>query len=254
MGGFFENLDYSVLINPLMRLIPLLICITIHELAHGYMAYRLGDPTAKMMGRLTLNPIKHIDPAGALMILIVGFGWAKPVPVDMRNFRNPKRDMAVTALAGPMSNIILALFVLIILALVSEPLTARHSLYHGEFFLNSLTGVIPNSSNEFVYQIIARTAWLSILLAIFNLIPIPPLDGSKILFSFLPDRLHESLMRNERFGFLILMALMILPSYVDAMPDILGPTILRLALFMISTTAYLFGIIPNIVHMHLTGI
>ena len=246
MTDFIWNLDWSVLINPSMRLIPLLICVTIHELAHGYIANRLGDPTAKLMGRLTLNPIKHIDPIGALMILVVGFGWAKPVPVDMRNFRKPKRDMAITALAGPVSNIILAIFVLILLALIAEPLSARHVLYPGEFLLNSIFSVVPASTNEFIYQIIARTAWLNFILALFNLIPIPPLDGSKILFAFLPDNLHYLLMRYERYGFIILMGLLFLT-------DIFSQTIIRLALVMISTSSYMLGIIPEEVYSFLVN-
>jgi len=241
---FFRDLNWSMLINPAMRLIPLIICITVHELSHGYAAFKLGDPTAKMMGRLTLNPIKHIDPIGALMILVVGFGWAKPVPVDMRYFKNPKRDMAITALAGPLSNILTAVFVLIILALIGSALTSPDMLFPGEFFINSIFSIVPGSTNEFIYQIITRTAWLSFILAIFNLLPIPPLDGSKILFSFLPDTAHDLLMRYERYGFVILIGLLFLT-------DIFSNTVIRLALVMISATSYLFGIIPDEVYVFL---
>lgn len=250
MTDFFSNLDWSVLINPLMRLIPLLICVTVHELAHGYAAFRLGDPTAKLMGRLTLNPIKHIDPVGAFMILIVGFGWAKPVPVDMLNFKNPKKDMAITALAGPVSNIILAIFVLMFLILISGPLLGGSSSADGEYFLKSIFNIAPESFIEFVYQVIVRTAWLSIILAIFNMLPIPPLDGSKILFSFLPDRLYARLMVYERYGFIILLALLFLPRFLN-LPDILGQIVIRSAIFLMSSLSFLFGIIPEAIHTFL---
>ena len=183
MGNIFRNLNFGELNNILLRIVPALICITIHELAHGFAAYQLGDMTAKNQGRLTLNPIKHIDPIGLLMMALVRFGWAKPVPVDMRNFKNPKRGMAVTALAGPASNFILA-FVLMVISAV----TYRF---------------MPGSAARLIFQ----TAGMSISLAVFNLLPIPPLDGSKILFSFLPDRVYGQLMRYERYGFILLIAL-----------------------------------------------
>ena len=244
MLNFLANLEWAMLLNPMMRLIPLIICITLHELAHGYSAFRLGDNTAKQMGRLTLNPIKHIDPIGALMILIAGFGWAKPVPINMRNFKNPKKDMAITALAGPMANILLAIAVLLILALFSGPLSAKNASYHGEFLLTSIFNRIPQSINEFIYQIIARTAWLSIVLAIFNLLPIPPLDGSKILFSVLPDRAHTFLMKYERYGFMILICLLFFT-------DIFSSTVIRLAIWIFSSVAFLLKIIPGEIYAFL---
>ena len=162
-----------------------------HELAHGYVAYRLGDPTAKEMGRLTLNPIKHIDIVGVLMMIFVGFGWAKPVPVDMRNFKNPKRHMAITALAGPVSNIILAVVVFFIYGLIFAPLGGQYA-----------TGVA-----YIALQMVFRAAALSVALAVFNLLPIPPLDGSKVLFSLLPESSYYKLMRYERYGMIILILL-----------------------------------------------
>ena len=242
MANFIDGLDYTLLINALMRLIPLLICITLHELAHGYAANKLGDPTAKMMGRLTLNPIKHIDPVGALMILIVGFGWAKPVPVDMRNFKKPKRDMAITALAGPLTNVILAVVVLIILASVSGLLAGGDSRTANIFFVRFAEGYIPTGVNEFIYQIIARTALLSFVLAIFNLLPIPPLDGSKILFSILPDRTYIKLMRYEKYGMVILLALLFIPTILG-LPDYFRMIIFEPASFLFITVSSFLGII-----------
>jgi Zn-dependent protease len=194
MGNIFGNLDWSVLTNALESAVPALLCITIHELAHGYTAYRLGDNTAKDMGRLTLNPIKHIDVLGLLMMVLVGFGWAKPVPVDMRNFSKPKRHMAITALAGPMSNLLLAAVVVFVLGFVLIPLGGSDA--------GSVAGIALNMIN--------RTAVLSIALAVFNMLPIPPLDGSKVVFSVISDEAYMKLMYYERYGMLLLIILMVL--------------------------------------------
>jgi Zn-dependent protease len=186
MNEVFKNLDLSVLTEALWRVIPALVCITFHELSHGYVAYRLGDPTAKSLGRLTLNPIKHIDVFGLLMMVVFKFGWAKPVPVNMMNFKNPKRGMAVTALAGPASNILLAAVFLLFFGLASAL---------------AASGAVWERALDLIY----RTAYLSVALAVFNILPVPPLDGSKILFSFLPDAAYGKLMRYERFGFILLL-------------------------------------------------
>ena len=185
-----KNLDWSVALDMLMSVIPALICITLHELSHGFIAYKLGDPTAKMMGRLTLNPIKHIDIMGLIMMVAFKFGWAKPVPVDMRYFKNPKRGMAVTALAGPLSNIVIACFFLFVYGLIYIPLMLK-----GTQFCESLL--------DMVYI----TAYLSVALAVFNCIPIPPLDGSKVLFSLMSDKAYLKLMRYERYGMILLLVL-----------------------------------------------
>ena len=187
-----RNLNWSVLTDMLLAVIPALICITLHELSHGFVAYKLGDNTAKSMGRLTLNPIKHIDIFGLIMMVVLKFGWAKPVPVNMRNFKNPKRDMAITALAGPLSNVLICCVVLFIYGLVYLPCNLA-----GTEFAGSL-----------LYAVYI-TAYLSIALAIFNIIPIPPLDGSKVLFSLMSDESYMKLMRYERYGMLLLLALIV---------------------------------------------
>jgi len=192
MDGFFSGYGSinDILIDAAIIAVPALVCITIHELAHGYIAYRLGDNTAKQMGRLTLNPIKHIDLIGLIMILLVRFGWAKPVPVNMRNFKHPKWYMAITAIAGPLSNIILAAIVILV-----------------DVFL-------PAETPHIVEIIVRRMASLSIILAVFNLLPIPPLDGSKVLFSLLPNDKYNNLMRYERFGMIIIIALLFSGSFL----------------------------------------
>ena len=189
-GDVLSGLDWSVLTNMLLSVIPALICITLHELSHGYVAYRLGDNTAKRMGRLTLNPIKHIDILGLVMMIAFKFGWAKPVPVNMFNFKKPKRDMAITAIAGPLSNVIIACVFLFIYGLVFLPLK-----YSGTEFALS------------VLDTVYITAYLSLSLAIFNIIPIPPLDGSKILFSLMSNESYMKLMRYERYGMIALLIL-----------------------------------------------
>jgi Zn-dependent protease len=188
LQDFFRELDWSILVNAILSIIPALICITLHELAHGYTAYRLGDQTAKQAGRLTLNPIKHIDIWGLLMMLIASFGWAKPVPINPSNFKNPKRGMAITALAGPVSNVLIAAVALLIYGVLVAlvPMTE---------VWNTICGMVW------------RTAYLSVALAVFNILPIPPLDGSKVLFSLLPDSAYFKLMRVEKFGFILLIVI-----------------------------------------------
>ena len=203
MVHVFKNLDWSILISAVLSVIPALICITVHETAHGFVAWRLGDDTAKNMGRLSLNPIKHIDLFGLLMMAVFHFGWAKPVPVDMRNFKNPKRGMALTAAAGPVSNLLLAL--------------VFFALYMG------LDRSLRTSEAGFVIlRMLYITGYISVALAIFNVIPIPPLDGAKVLFSLLPDRDYYKLMRYERYGMMILAALILISSYTGIFGDPLG--------------------------------
>ena len=152
LQSIWNGLDWSYLLNIVLSVVPSLLCITFHEVSHGYVAYRLGDTTAKDAGRLTLNPLKHIDPMGLLMMIVFKFGWAKPVPVNMMRFRNPKRGMALTALAGPVSNVLLALVFLFLYGLLYR------ALY----------------SVQFLLDMIWLTAYISLALAIFNIIPVSP--------------------------------------------------------------------------------
>ena len=170
-----------------------LLCITFHETCHGLCAYWLGDNTAKRMGRLSLNPLKHVDLGGLVMMALFRFGWAKPVPINMRNFKNPKAGMALTALAGPVSNVLLA-FIGAVLYLLCMGWYMRE--YRTVFYVFGLF---------FGYVEV-----LSAGLAVFNIIPIPPLDGSKVLFSLLPEGAYYKLMRYEKYGMFVLMALLFL--------------------------------------------
>ena len=181
----WSGLDWSYLTNILLGVVPALLCITLHELAHGVVAYWLGDSTAKDAGRLTLNPLKHLDLMGLVMMVVFHFGWAKPVPVNMYRFKNPKWGMALTAVAGPGMNVLIAIVFLFLYGVLFTPL-------HGE-------GI--------VLEMIYLTAYLSLSFAIFNIIPISPLDGSKVLGAVLPERHYATLMRYERYGMLLLLAL-----------------------------------------------
>ena len=186
-------------------IISILIAISVHEWAHAVTAYKLGDPTPKYAGRLTLNPIAHIDPMGALMFLIVGFGWAKPVPVDSRYFRHPKRDLALTAIAGPASNLVLAFFAFVGLT------TLAHT--HPITFDDLLTGSPSYTSGMKVLILILQSSlFINLALMAFNLLPVPPLDGSNILRMFIPARLEYRYDRFLQIGPWILIGLILFES------------------------------------------
>lgn len=190
MLNVLRNLDWSVLTDAAFSVIPVLICITLHECAHGYTALLLGDTTARDMGRLSLNPLRHFDIMGFIMMAFAGFGWAKPVPIDMRSFDNPRHGMAITAVAGPLANVVIAVFCLFLYGF-------------------SYPALFKSSFGDAVLEMVFRTAVLSISFAVFNILPIPPLDGSKVLYSFIPERAYWTLMRYERYGMFLLIALVI---------------------------------------------
>ena len=193
MLGYLQNLlqalDMDSLLDAVLRVVAVLLCLTVHETCHGLAAYHLGDPTAKSMHRLSFNPLRHIDWLGLAMMFFAGFGWAKPVPVDPRYFKKPKEGMAVTALAGPVSNLLLAALAIGISKVIYlyAPYTAA---------LDVLL--------VFLLYILAP---LAVGLGLFNLLPIPPLDGSKVLGALLPDETYFRLMRYERYGMILLLAL-----------------------------------------------
>lgn len=194
MDKFLDFLLELVIIFP-----SVIVALSFHEAAHGFVAYKLGDPTAKYMGRLTLNPIRHIDPFGAICMLIAHFGWAKPVPIDITNFRHPKRDLALSAIAGPVTNLLLGFFGCFLYVLTTNLLPVFAFEYPNEFTFKMAEILVT-----FVYYF----GWLNISLALFNLLPIPPLDGSKILYAFLPPKPNNWLKMHEReiaIGFMIIL-------------------------------------------------
>jgi Zn-dependent protease len=193
-----------------IALIPGLFAITLHEVAHGWVAKQLGDPTAHMLGRLTINPLKHIDPIGTVLVPIAMllfapagmiFGWAKPVPVTTENLRKRKRDMAIVALAGPASNLLMAAFWALLLNVIRSGL--------------ELSGPIA----EWVERMCVFGMWINVVLAVVNLLPIPPLDGGRVLVALLPGKISDAVERIEPFGLIILIVLMV--------SQVLGPVVER---------------------------
>lgn len=200
MESFFFKLS--------VMLVPGMLAIVCHEVSHGYVAWRFGDPTAKMMGRLTLNPIKHIDVIGTLMIFFVGIGWAKPVPVVFSNLRNPKRDMIWVAAAGPITNIILATVSALLLrwlVVVANP---------------AAPGSPVAMLIEPVVMMLAFSVYINLLLAIFNMIPVPPLDGGRVMVGLLPYKQAAVWARIEPYGMMIIIALVF---FTDMFSYIISP-------------------------------
>lgn len=181
----------DIIISLLLTIPIVLISLSVHEAAHGYLAYKMGDRTAYNLGRVTLNPARHLDPMGSLCMLVFGYGWAKPVPINARNFKNPRKGMAFTAIAGPISNIILGS-----VGAILYSVTLFMFMFFAEDILANemLTNVMRILCTFFYYL-----GFMNFTLAVFNLIPVPPFDGSRFFSLFLPDRLYFSMMRYERY-------------------------------------------------------
>lgn len=188
-------MNYQFLI---IQIPVLLLALTAHEFAHGYVAYKLGDPTAKSLGRLTMNPLKHLDPIGTIALFIIGFGWAKPVPVNPNNLRNPKSDMLKVALAGPATNLGLAL----IFAILYQAMIA--GLTNGYIPITETSRVTIQA----LMQFLEYSVGLNLILCIFNFLPIPPLDGSRILAGLLPNHLAFQYLKFEKYSFIIILVLL----------------------------------------------
>lgn len=206
----------SFVISMLLSLPIIFLSLSVHETAHGYAAYRLGDPTAKSLGRLTLNPLKHLDPMGFACMLLAGFGWANPVPVNSRYFKKPRRDIAIVGIAGPLSNLLLAFIFLLLLR------------FFGFGFLYELPVQTELQANLVYFAILFLYygVYMNITLAIFNLLPVPPLDGSRIFYVFLPPRAYYKIMQHQRTITLIVMALLLLGP-LSALINFLSTLILR---------------------------
>ena len=194
-------MNFDIVIT-LLSIPAILIALTVHEYAHGYAAYRLGDPTARSLGRLSLNPLHHLDPIGTLCMLFFHFGWAKPVPINARYFKKPRRDMAITAMCGPLANLLLAFigaFLYVALLIGANALLQQITV------------------SPFIYRLIEYTLlffyyfhFVNLTLGLFNCLPIPPLDGSRFIFLLLPPKLYFRLMRYEQYIAIALMILLFL--------------------------------------------
>lgn len=208
-----------------IMLVPALFAIMLHEVSHGYVAERFGDPTARLLGRLTFNPLKHLDPIGTIAVFIFGFGWARPVPVNAGNLRRPRRDMIWVALAGPIANLSLALVSALIL--------------HGIGFLDEMS---IGQSQLYVQistplkMMAGFSLYINILLGVFNLIPLPPLDGGRILTGVLPEKQAAMVGRLEPFGFILILLLVF---FTDVWSLVLAPIVHTLVLLLAGDEAYL---------------
>lgn len=180
------------IIDTLITVPMVLIALMFHELAHGFVSIKLGDPTPRMQGRMTLNPLAHLDLVGTILMIFTGFGWAKPVQINPRYYKDPKKGMAITALAGPLMNFILAILAML--------------LYGIYFIIVSKTGLMAGAMYSVGY-LVMRFVTLNLCFMVFNFIPIPPLDGSRILGIFLSNRAYFKVQEYERYSFLILILL-----------------------------------------------
>ena len=210
--------------------LAVLITLTVHEYAHAYAAYKMGDPTAKNIGRLTLNPLKHLDPFGALCMLFFRIGWAKPVPINARNFKNPRRGFAISAFAGPLTNLIVAFFSAPIILVLYRPLASL---------------LVSGNYNDFTFNLIYNTLLffeffysVNIGIALFNLIPVPPLDGSRILGLLLPPKHYFAIMRHERTIYYVLLGWLFVGDLISdailSLPFIASNQLLAIPAFCLS--------------------
>ncbi|UWZ78457.1 site-2 protease family protein [Geoalkalibacter halelectricus] len=215
----------NILAKLSIMLVPALMAVTIHEVAHGFFADRFGDPTARLLGRLSPNPVKHLDPVGTLALLIFGFGWARPVPVNFHNLRRPKTDMVWVALAGPLANLSLAVVSAVVL--------------HGVILVSEMV----SADQKMVFHVLEPLAlmagfslYINIILAVFNLIPVPPLDGGRVLVGILPERQASLLARIEPFGFILIIFLIF---FTDIYRLFLAPIVFAIVSFMAGSQQYM---------------
>ena len=205
-------MDFQNIISYLLLIPAALIALSVHEFAHGYVAYRLGDPTPRALGRLTLNPVKHLDPIGTVCMVLFRFGWARPVPINPRYFKDPRKGMAITAAAGPIANILMAL-----LGALFFKLTALVG--------NAAIAAVPNEKMIYFFffylaQFFLLFHYLNLSLCVFNLIPLPPLDGSRIFYVFLPPKWYFGVMKHERTIQIILLVALWLGAFTGLLSTV----------------------------------
>lgn len=220
----------DILPGILFTIIVVLFSLSLHEMSHGYVAYKMGDHTARNLGRLTLNPSVHLDPIGTICMLFFGFGWAKPVPINTRNFKNPRKGILLTAIAGPVSNLLLSFISLLVFALivsfVPTPTFIEADTAFGEKLL------------YFFVELLRYFHILNLYLAVFNLLPIPPLDGSKVLFMFLPAKIYFFVSRYEHIISIVLLALLYL--------GVLSTPISIICIYISQGMSWLISLIPGV--------
>ena len=221
-SSFLSQLPMYILSLPV-----LLMAFSVHESAHGYAALKLGDPTARNLGRITLNPVKHLDLMGTICMLFFHVGWAKPVPINARYFKKPKRDMAITGAAGPLSNLCLSLIHLVILRIAMIFISNICYEESMDFFWATKTGGAFTGSLSFtilslVVYLLYLGVILNISLAVFNLIPVPPFDGSRIFYAFLPTKLYFGVMKYERIIMLVFLVLIALGALAGPLHTVLA--------------------------------
>ena len=202
----YEGFSRNALISVLLSLPVIVLSLSLHETAHGWVAYKLGDPTARNLGRLTLNPLKHLDPMGFLFMLLFGIGWAKPVPINTRNFKNPRFGMALSGIAGPISNLLLGL-----LGMILSVVT---------MVICYLAGIDPDTNVWITVLLLFLDvlAFMNVALAVFNLIPVPPFDGSRFAYVFLPTKWYFKVMQYERFTGIAIMIIIFILSRIGLNP------------------------------------